>query len=135
MLSGRYRTDALLSKWSGDSGGCLLPGCSAPNGDLEHMLSGACGPLQGTTAVAISRGLAKLSDFPHLVAPVLSALQNPDISVWVATLLDPSTHPSFIKIQQDLGKKSIWPAFRFSRTVIWSIHRKRLVLKGQERYL
>ena len=137
MLSGRYRSDALLSKWSKEteSEACLLPGCSALKGDLKHLLSGTCIPLRRTMALALSRGLEKLSRHLHLLGPVVASIQNPDILVWIVLLLDPSTHTDVIRMQQDFGKKSIWPLFHFSRTIIWSIHRKRLTLKGQQHYL
>ena len=42
MLSGRYRTDWLRRHWTGESGACRLPACTFNQGDLPHLLTGAC---------------------------------------------------------------------------------------------
>ena len=76
-----------------------------------------------------------LQRHPHLLPPVAGALGSQDSSVWVKFLIDPSTNSDVIVLKQLLGKTSIWPLFKFSRTVIWAVHRKRLKLKGQLRLL
>ena len=131
MLSGRYRTDYMISKWSGESGECLLPGCKAPKGDLIHLFSGYCPPLRMALALAIARGLSVLSAHPALLSPVHVALSSSDAYSWTSLILDPSTNPECIRLQQHHGKKFIWPLFRFSRTIVWAIHKERLKLKGQ----
>ena len=65
MISGRYRTDALTSKWTGGNARCLLPGCNGQKGDLFHLLSGACPAIYPSLSIAISRGLMALQSHPH----------------------------------------------------------------------
>ena len=126
MLSGNYRSDAVLSKFSKtDNPSCKLPGCSSPLSDVTHLLSGTCPPLKESLLQGLKRGLSYLSSFPHLLPPILSILQSFDTTAWVQMVLDPSVHWYFIQIRQHFGKSSLWPIFRFSRTVIWSVHKKR----------
>ena len=133
-LCGAYRSDAVLAKWSGESPACSLPGCTAPVGDIVHLLSGLCPALRPKLSLATSRGLNILSSHPLLHDCVLSAL-NRTPTDWLKFLLDPSTEPSMIAYKQKHGRSSIYPLFRFSRTFIWTMHRERLRLKKQSHYL
>ena len=134
-LCGSYRSDAVLSKWNGSSPACSLPGCTAPRGDIVHLLSGLCPALRPKLTTAMSHGLAVLhSSSPFLHNEVLSAL-NRTPQDWLFFLLDPSSEPPIISFRQQNGIKSLDPIFRFCRTFIWSMHRERLRLKNQGHYL
>ena len=71
MLSGRYRTDWLRRHWTGESGPCHLPTCNSTQGDLPHLLSGACTALAPTLARTLQYWEKCLSPLPHLL-PTLS---------------------------------------------------------------
>ena len=125
ILCGRYRDDLLCSKWNGSSGECSL--CSHFPGDCIHYLSGGCPPLRQPLAVTLSHSLSRLSSTSFLIPPVLSALRSSP-SAWCGFLADPSVNENVIKIRQELGHKSIWPLFNFSRALILTMHRTRMKL-------
>ena len=129
LLSGRYRCDKLLAKWTGGSERCSLPGCGDGVGDIVHLLSGCCHALRETLSLAISRGLQILSSYPILHFAATCALESKPAD-WVRFILDPSTSsPHVIWHRQEFGDSAVFPIFRFSRTVNWSMHRHRLQLK------
>ena len=68
MLSDRYRTDKLMSKWSTDnpSGVCRLPGCEVRVGDLQHILL-ECPALSVARKKAIDHWSAFLVSRPWLL--------------------------------------------------------------------
>ena len=72
MLSGRYRTDKLMSHWnkSNPSGICRLPGCENEIGTLPHILL-HCPGLVDARRKVISHWSAFLVSHPILL-PVVS---------------------------------------------------------------
>ena len=128
LLSGRYRTDYLLSKWTSGSGACSLPGCLADRGDTLHLFSGQCTALRGFLSQTLSHALNALSPFPPLHEAAKNAL-NSDQEYWVKFILDPSTDPLVIQYAQEEGTKATWPIFKFSRSFIWCMHKQRKRLK------
>ena len=66
LLSGRYRCDSLLAKWTGGSGLCSLPGCRDQIGDIVHLLSGHRPGLRETLFSDVANGLKILSSHPVL---------------------------------------------------------------------
>ena len=134
LLCHSYHSDSMAGKWCGASEGCSLTGCNAPKSDVLHLLSGDCRPLRPRLVSAIVRGLQILEPHPYIHSQTLTALAGSSED-WLFYLLDPSTHPAMIAFKQVNGLKSIYPAFRFSRSVIWSVHRERLRLKRQRHYL
>ena len=66
--------------WNGLSGACCLPSCTAPRGDLEHLLSGACPALAPTLAITLtnwdnlwkSRGGSQVNLCPRVVPRVIN---------------------------------------------------------------
>ena len=134
VLSGSYRSDARLAKWTGESESCSLPGCGSMKGDIQHLLSGECPALQPKLAQALSNGLAFLEPYPYLHEQAVLSLQGPP-EQWLYFLLDPSTDEKLIQYKQEYGVKSLNPVFRFSRTLIWTMHRERLRLKRLRHYL
>ena len=125
LLSGRYRCDYLVSKWSNSDGSCRLPGCHTFPGDSSHLLSGTCPALRRTLILSLKNSLDTLAAHPLLLDLVKNIISSSSSEAWVAFILDPSTNPAAIKLMQDLGKKFIWPLFRLSRTYIWAMHKQR----------
>ena len=134
MISGRYRTDWLRRHWTGESGACRLPACTSSQGDLPHLLSGACTALAPTLARTLQYWDKCLSLQPHHLLPVQAALQaSPE--AFTTFLLDPSSDPSVISLIQLHGKDVLNTFFRLSRSWIWAAHRRRLQLLGLHIYL
>ena len=134
MLSGRYRTDWLRRHWTGESGACRLPACTSSRGDLPHLLSGACCALAPTLARTLQYWFKSLSTFPHLLHPVQTALlASPE--AFTTFLLDPSTDPGVLSLVQVYGQSILNNFFRLSRSWIWAVHRRRLVLLGLHMFL
>ena len=99
MLSGRYRTDWLRRHWTGESGACRLPNCSSIQGDLPHLLSGACPALAPSLAKTLQYWDRSMSHLPHLLPPVQAALEASP-QAFVTFLLDPSTDPGILGLIQ-----------------------------------
>ena len=121
-----------MSKYNpSKDGSCSLPGCSFPSGDWVHWLSFECPYLIEDLNRTYKFSLQKLeSSYPYLVDAILSAKQRGHLS-WAKYVVDPSVSPESIKIKQEFGDKSIYPLFNFSRSLIWTVHRKRESLKVQ----
>ena len=129
LLSGRYRSDYLMSKWSGDSGACTLPGCNKYPDDIVHLLSGDCTSLRAVLVLNLTHGISSLLPFPQLLSAVRTALEG-DSEIWVQFLLDPFTDPQIIKIKQDFGLCAVKPILTFTCSYIWCMHRNRMRKKG-----
>ena len=135
MLSGRYRSCWLRRHWTQESGACRLPGCGLVPGDVAHLLSGECPALQPHLATTLQHLIAMLAPHPHLLPPVVTALQGDRESV-TTFLLDPSTDSSVIELVQTYGQVSVLPPlFQAARAWIWSAHRARMRLLGLEYFL
>ena len=134
LLTGRYQHDLLRSKWDGGDGSCRIQGCGAPDSDTIHLLSGQCAPLRPFLSNTLKYNLKFLEDYPDILQTVLSALSGSPFD-WVTYLLDPSCDPILIQISQMKGPNYIWPVFKLSRSLIWTMHKNRLKLLGLERFL
>ena len=134
MLSGRYRTDWLRRHWTGESGACRLPACTSNQGDLPHLLTGACPALAPSLTKTLQYWDRSLSPLPHLLPPVQTALQASP-HAFTQFLLDPSTDPKVISLVQLHGRGILDVYFRLVRSWIWTAHRKRLQLLGLDMYL
>ena len=135
ILSGRYRSCWLRRHWTWETGACRLPGCGIVPGDIAHLLSGECPALQPHLAKTLHNLLQMLAPHPHLLPPVLSALNGDRESV-TTFMLDPSTDPCVINLVQIYGKVAVLaPLFQAARAWVWSAHRARMRLLGLEYYL
>ena len=137
MLSGRYRSCWLRRhwNWTQESGSCRLPGCGHVPGDVPHLLSGECPALQPLLATTLKNILDMLAPFPHLLPPVLAALEG-DRETVTSFFLDPSTDKEVIKLVQLYGKLGVLcPLFQAARAWVWSAHRGRMRMLGLEYYL
>ena len=135
MISGRYRSCWLRRHWTQESGACRLPGCGMVPGDVAHLLSGECPALQPHLAQTLQHLYDMLAPHPHLLPPVLLALNGDRESVTMF-FLDPSTDPGVIELVQLYGQVSVLnPLFRASRAWVWCAHRVRMRLLGLEYFL
>ena len=134
ILCGTYRSDALLSKWTGDTEACSLPSCSASVGDIVHLLSGSCPALKVPLEKTVLRGLNTLLPYPFLYNFTLSALSKSPLD-WAIFIADPSTEPEIIFYRQENGDKSIYPLMQFARSFICTMHRTHFHLRGLSYFL
>ena len=125
MLSGRYRTCKLSSKWSqsGDSS-CPSPGCQHIPETLDHLL------LQCPAYVHARAGVVrkwKSVACPAIADLVCQALAKPS-SYLLQFLLDASVLPEVISLIQSQGEDILNQLFSLTRTWCYSIHRSRINL-------
>ena len=67
--------------------------------------------------------LDMLAPFPHLLPPVMTALEG-DRETVTTFFLDPSTDPGVIKLVQLYGKLSVLcPLFQVARAWVWCAHK------------
>ena len=134
MLSGRYRCDSLVCKWSKKiTGYCTLsPSCANILEDLDHILR---------ICPALSATRNRLRDFTHcysqsLPAPVRNVLLqycNPENDDYCQFLLDSSGFAEVVLFRQDFGSEILESIFTVTRTWAYLLHRERLKLRGQWR--
>ena len=98
--------------------------CGSFLGTVTYYLSGHCSALKSQLQTCLNHSIQLLSSTPHLLPPVLTAL-NHSTDAWVGLILDPVTNHQVIKLKQEYGSEAIWPLFRLSRAIIWCMHRER----------
>ena len=104
-------------------------------GDVAHLLSAEYPALQPHLATTFRHLEAMLAPLPHLLPPVLDAL-NGDREVVTTFFLDPSTDPVVMQLVQSYGRGNVLgPLFQVCRAWVWSAHRTRMRLLGLERFL
>ena len=136
MASGRYRTCWLRRYWSGDpSGHCQVPGCTAETpGTLVHLATGQCQGLTDASGGAALSWAEFCSSRPHLL-PVLESVSNSNPEVFLAFLLNPSTHPSVLALAQLDGTQVIDEVCHLSRSWLYALHCARYRALGLWEYL
>ena len=132
MISGRYRTELLCSKWSRNkSGVCLLStDCSTTPEDILHILH-ACPALEPTRIMLRSFTDDYCRKFPEAkeFTTILTAPTSPEsFSRW---LLDCSSFPSVISAVQLNGPTILDHLYNISRTWVYTLYRKRLQILGR----
>ena len=130
MLSGRYRTDKLMSNWStsNPSGECRLPGCHGVQGTMLHILL-HCPALSETRARIISHWSAFLVPRPWLF-PVIAHHTLGNDELHLQFLLDPSVLPQVISSAK-CNTESLQCCFYLARTWNFSIHLTREKMRKQ----
>ena len=128
MLSGRYRTEALVRHWSmsNRAGNCLLSHeCSTEKEDIEHILM-RCPALKETRdyLTNYTNNFVKTLDLP--VASIILNLCHSSSPYFCQFLLDCSTIPSIITLTQSYGSSCLSPMFEVSRNWVYALHRDRL---------
>ena len=132
LLSGRYRTELLCSKWSTNTGGyCCTPGCKGRNikEDTEHILL-HCSSLALTRTWLVSFTLKYSLSVPFL-SEILLSMTQPNHTMFCQFLLDCSVIPQVIDLSQRHGKIVLHHLFKVTRTWCYSLHRDRLRLLGR----
>ena len=135
MLSGRYPTEQLSRHWTTNRAGiCTLPLCTGYTlGSLEHILL-HCGSLQDTRLKMLNmlRSAASsdivVSEFIHQV------LSSSDNAFFMQFLLDCSSLPQVIHLQQVYKFEPLKQLFYLSRTWCYNMHRSRMTQLGLFNY-
>ena len=123
IIGGKYHGDELLSKWSDSlNGECTY--CDFNPGSQIHWVSFWCLAFKTVLLDTFQHSLQYLESFPYLLEPVNLALEKSP-EEWGGFLADPSTNEVVIRISQHYGRESIWPLFRLSRAMFWSMDRQR----------
>ena len=122
MLSGRYRTGLLCSKWKSAnvSNSCPFPHCNKVE-SLEHILVD-CNAYSDLRADLIDSWSDINISLMGFMARVLVSPKDQKVQF----LLDPSCLPVVIKHCNEYGKDEIKPLFAFGRTWCYKIHKHRL---------
>ena len=127
FLSGRYRTELLCSKWSGNTGGyCQGSICKGRQikEDIEHILL-HCGSLTPKRARLTMFTLNYSSLVPFL-SDILLTMTQPNSALLPQFLLECSVIPEVIVHTQHYGNVVLHHLFKVSRTWCYSLHRDRL---------
>ena len=127
MLSGRYRTESLLSHWTRNSEGfCKLSmECSGVKEDIRHILH-YCPALSNVRANLIDFTRKYCSNLDPTISSILLELCDPSHTLFCEFILDCSTIPRVITLVQSLGEGALDPLFDVSRIWIFVLHRERL---------
>ena len=125
MLSGRYRTEQLCSRWSGRSPNCKLCKQNEPE-DLHHILT-VCDSLEPTRIQLSGFTNNLLLQCPE-VTPVVLKYCVPTEPLFIQFLLDCSVLPEVIRLSQTYGSVIFHLLFRLTRTWCYVLHKTRLRL-------
>ena len=132
MLSGRYKTASLTKHWTpcNRNGWCPAPLCYQTEETLEHLLL-SCpyySPIRSTL-------MRMWSSTPSPVVNILAGLitREPPF-VLLKFILDPSSYPAVISLQQTHGKDCLKIVLHMTRTWCYSIHRERSRLRGNFKF-
>ena len=135
MISGKYPTQALCSKWSNydKSGICPLSHECAALGlteDLEHILK-TCVALQ-ETRTKLSKFTKKYSTNNPIISNLLSELCDQSSPDFCQFLLDCSVLPKLQVFDNKKHRAEIFNhLFHITRTWVYSLHKERLKILGR----
>ena len=132
MISGRYRTELLCSKWTPHSTGyCKAPSCrdGGHSEDLHHILA-VCDSLEPTRQKLLDFTVKFCSRNP-LIQPIVFELCNKWHPQFCQFLIDCSVLPAVISITQVLGPDVLNLLFRITRTWCYCLHKRRLQILGR----
>ena len=135
MLSGRYRTEALLRHWSSSnrSGSCLLSReCADTIDSVCHILC-SCPGLHSVRENLLLYTHNFIARLPQPHANVISRLCHPSNAKFCEFLLDCSSSPDVITLVQHSGQEILQKFFSLTRTWVFVLHRERLKLLGRWR--
>ena len=131
FLSGRYRTQALCSHWSGVTATCKLSLTCNTAEDIPHILK---------HCVALEQTRTRLTVFTRSYCtsrPVISCLVERycevNCSLYVQFLLDCSVLPDVIAAVQVHGQGILTDLFNITRMWVYCLHRDRLKCLGRWR--
>ena len=128
MLSGRYRTARLTRHWN-DAGNafCSAPTCFQVQEDLEHLLLWC--PYYKQTREKLLRLWASCK-YPS-IARLLNSVLIGSPQLLLQFLLDASTFPDVISLQQAYGPEPLCIIFHLTRSWCYAIHMVRAKLRGR----
>ena len=132
MLSGRYRTELLCSKWKPECTGlCLLsPLCSSTPEDLKHILQDCIALIQ--TRQNLSEFTCRYCENLPDVSSIVFYFLDPSNPEYCQFLIDCSTIPRIISASQTYGVSYIHNhLFNITRTWIYTLHKERLKILGR----
>ena len=122
MLSGRYRTFKLSSKWSESGNGfCPSPFCHQVVESLEHILLHCPAYMSSRNNIIMK---VKSLENPAVMELVTTALQKPS-KYQMQFLLDLSVLPETISLVQQHGEDILSTLFSISRSWCYSVHKDR----------
>ena len=125
MLSGRYRTEQLCSRWSGRSPNCKLCKQNEPE-NLHHILA-VCDSLEPTRIQLSVFTNNLLLQCPE-VTPIVLKYCVPTEPLFIQFLLDCSVLPEVIRLSQTYGSVIFHLLFQLTRTWCYVLHKTRLRL-------
>ena len=133
MLSGRYRTNSLMSHWSKNRSGCcsLSPECIEIKEDIPHILQ-FCPALSELRLRMYDyvNSFCEASALPDEVKRVLLEFCHTRCPLFCDFLLDCSSIPEVIHLSQRYGKGVLHSCFEVTRTYVYALHRQRLKFLG-----
>ena len=132
MISGRYRTELLVSNWAPDNNGsCQAPSCIGAGHleDLQHILAG-CGSLAKTRETLQSFTRNYCQHLPTL-QPIIQTYCSTSSPLFCQFLLDCSVLPEPIQAAQIFGPEVMFHLFRVTRTWCYCLHKARLQQLGR----
>ena len=133
LLSGRYRSDSLLSNFHPSNPATCQLSCDQPNaiGDVEHLLIN-CSALSSRRAVLFEYW-EKISATSTTHTDIVDSIKNGPPDQLLQFLLDCSVIPKISKLVDIHGEDFLAPLFKMSRTFCYSIHRERLKILNKWR--
>ena len=127
MLSGRYRTQSLLSHWHKNINGCCLlaPECRNTLEDIDHILQ-ICPGLLSERNKLLNFTRKVCSNQPDAISNVILEFCHPEHPLFVNFLLDSSSIPEVISVVQSAGKNTLVTFFDVSRMWVFVLQHERL---------
>ena len=131
MLSGRYRSQALLRHWRPQNTGlCLLSDSCNEMEDLPHILQ-RCVALKDVRKKLQDHTNEIVDSLPDYVREIVLLYCNSESQIFCDFMLDCSALPLVISAVQSYGDEVLSPLFDLTQTWLFVLHRERLKLLGR----
>ena len=134
LLSGRYRSDTLLSHFHPSNSRTCQLNCDQPDaiGDVHHFLIN-CSALASRRSLLFEYWDTIAFNYP-VCSPIISSIKLGPEKLLLQFFLDSSCFPEIIRLAQTHGKDLYNPLFKMSRTFCYSMHRERLKILNRWRF-
>ena len=128
MLSGRYRTDKLLSHFQSSNPSICQLSCDSPDalGDLPHLLL-YCSALASRRAVLFDYW-DYLAEENEVYKYIINLMKSSPGDVFLQFILDCTNIPEIAALSDVHGEHILVFLFKITRTYCYSVHRERLKL-------
>ena len=135
LLSGRYRSDKLLSHFSPSQSPTCQLNCDQPDsiGDVPHLLI-KCSALSQRRLILFEYWNTLATGNPVLIS-IVQFIQHGTDEDLLQFVLDCSVVPEIIEAVQMCGQDLYKSLFKMTRTFCYSLHRERLKILGRWRIL